>query len=586
MDELEKGLLAEVKVDDAWDIVERFNMIVRESGSQGERDAVSLLAEKLGSYGIDYEIYTPTLFVSLPRSASLKVLGAAGRTLYAKTPSMSKSTAPGFLTAELVYLGTGQAKRPSDVWAGLDAGAIGDVAGKAVLIEGLPLPGRVTDLMAAGAAAVVFISPGERIHEGTCTSIWGSPDPDTISRKPKIPVVSVKRSDGLWLIEELKKGRVEVQISTELEEGWKPLSVLVAEIKGTVEPEKFVLLHGHLDSWHVGVSDNGTGDAALLELARVFKKFQKHLKRTVRVAWWSGHSHGRYACSTWYADMFALDLLENCIAHVNCDSPGTRDADSFEGIYIMKEFEAFCKAAIKDAAGAEATAARVARAGDYSFSNLGVGGFYMGLSTIPESVRQAKELYHVGGSGGNNEWHHEDDTIEVADRERLLRDIRVYALSVFRCANSPVLPYNFGDAAGEILETVRTYAAMAQEGGFDLSHVVSEAAAFHEVCRKLTERQAALRRREMNDPEVKVLNRTLMEVDRLVVRLNYVRGGVFEHDPALESKPVPDLALAERLPSLEKGSDDYYRTIVRLRRGANKVVWALRKARAVAGGVL
>lgn len=152
MDELEKGLLAEVKVDDAWDIVERFNMIVRESGSQGERDAVSLLAEKLGSYGIDYEIYTPTLFVSLPRSASLKVLGAAGRTLYAKTPSMSKSTAPGFLTAELVYLGTGQAKRPSDVWAGLDAGAIGDVAGKAVLIEGLPLPGRVTDLMAAGAA--------------------------------------------------------------------------------------------------------------------------------------------------------------------------------------------------------------------------------------------------------------------------------------------------------------------------------------------------------------------------------------------------------------------------------------------------
>jgi hypothetical protein len=132
---------------------------------------------------------------------------------------------------------------------------------------------------------------------------------------------------------------------------------------------------------------------------------------------------------------------------VNCDSTGTRDADSFEDISIMKEFEKFCKAAIKHAVGAEATAARVARAGDCSFSNLGVGTFYMLFSTIPESVRQAKGLYHVGGSGGNNEWHHEDDTIETADKDRLLRDTKAYALSVMRFANSPVLPYNFVDAA-------------------------------------------------------------------------------------------------------------------------------------------
>jgi len=187
VDELEKELLAEVKVDDAWEIVERFSSIVRESGSQGERDAISLLTEKLDSYGIDYELYTPTLFVSLPRAAALRVLGPDGRTLYAKTPSMSKSTAPGFVTAELVYVGTGQAKRASDVWAGLDVRAIGDVAGKAVLIEGLPLPGRVTDLMAAGAAQSSSYLPASAFTRGSAPvsgdlPIWTRPRENRISR--------------------------------------------------------------------------------------------------------------------------------------------------------------------------------------------------------------------------------------------------------------------------------------------------------------------------------------------------------------------------------------------------------------------
>ena len=30
-----------------------------------------------------------------------------------------------------------------------------------------------------------------------------------------------------------------------------------------------MLLHGHLDSWHIGVGDNLTGDATMLEVARV-----------------------------------------------------------------------------------------------------------------------------------------------------------------------------------------------------------------------------------------------------------------------------------------------------------------------------
>ena len=583
---LEKDLLSQVQVEDAWEVVKEFSGIVRESGSEGEREAIRILTRKLDSWNVSYRLHTPTLFVSLPRSASLKLVGPEGRVFKAKTPSMSKSTAPGSITADLVYLSSGYAQEATDIFAGIKVADTSSLRGNAVLTEGLPLPARVSDLMEAGAAAVVFISPGERIHEGICTNIWGSPDLDSSSRKPDLPVVSVRRSDGLWLKERAKAGPLRVEVKTELEEGWKPLSVLVAEIKGTVEPDKFVLVHGHLDSWHVGVSDNATGNATLLELARVLKQFEGKLQRSVRIAWWNGHSHGRYAGSTWYADAFALDLLDNCVAHVNCDSTGTRDANAFQDISIMKEFEGFCQDAIKDAVGADSTAARVARAGDCSFSNLGVGTFYMLFTSIPEDVRKAKGLYHVGGSGGNNEWHHEDDTLEVADKGNLLRDTKAYALSVMRFANSPVLPYNFADASEEILRTIQGYARLAEESGVDLMPAVKEAEAFAATCKKLLDKQVSLVGKGIADPEVKVINDAFLQLDRLVVRLNYVRGDHFRQDPALESKPVPDLAFGEELAGAEKGSDRYHLICMQLLRGSNKVVWALRKARLIVESVL
>ena len=84
-----------------------------------------------------------------------------------------------------------------------------------------------------------------------------------------------------------------VVFSTNLDTQWRPIPILVAEIKGSALPEEFVLVHGHHDGWHYGVGDNAVGNATLLEMARVFKRHEGELKRSVRFAWWSGHSHGR-----------------------------------------------------------------------------------------------------------------------------------------------------------------------------------------------------------------------------------------------------------------------------------------------------
>ena len=239
------------------------------------------------------------------------------------------------------------------------------------------------------------------------------------------------------------------------------------EIPGRQEPEKFVLLHGHYDSWDVGVGDNATGDACMLEIARMLWAHRDALERSVRIAWWPGHSTGRFAGSTWYVDEFALDLARNCLAHLNCDSPGCRDATEYSLIPWMAENAGFVKGVVKDAAGKDAEGRRPHQSSDFSFNNLGITGFFSSSSRIPQAEIEKRGYYYVMGNGGNLEWHTDDDLMPVADKDVLLTDIKVYALAVFRLANATVLPWDWRALLKEFDSTLAKYQAAAGER-FDL----------------------------------------------------------------------------------------------------------------------
>ena len=567
----ERELVGSVRLDDAWALVEELSGLVRDSGTGDELAAVERITGRLDAWGIPHTVHRPEPLISLPRRASLTV---GDRTYTAKTPSMARSTAPGGETAPIVYRPSGFAGSVHDIFAGAAAG--GEVAGALVVTEGLPMPGKVADLEARGAAGVVCISPGERIHEGICTTIWGSPDLTSMGRKPKLPVVSVSRRDGEDLVGRIRAGAT-ATVVTEHEERWREIPVTVAEIRGSEEPERFVLLHGHLDSWHVGIGDNATGDAALLEVARVLGLHRERLARSVRIAWWSGHSHGRYAGSTWYADAFANDLLGNCVCHVNCDSPGCRDAGVFEDVYWMAEVERFAREAIADFTGLPGSGRRPARAGDISFTNLGVSTFLMLSSTMPADLRQARGCYAVGGCGGNIEWHTEADTIEVADRENLLRDMRLYAGAVYRAAQLPVHPLDFRATLEQLAEALRSHreplgSLIDLRPLIELTRAVaSELDGFHLAAASATTVAAARR-----------LNDALLRMGRELVPVLYTREGRFRQDPALDQPLLPDLAAA----AAAVGAAPPGVLRVELRRAANRIEHALLVTRASISGAL
>jgi N-acetylated-alpha-linked acidic dipeptidase len=358
--------------------------------------------------------------------------------------------------------------------------------------------------------------------------------------------------------------------------------VLVAEIPGAVVPEEFALLHGHIDSWHVGVGDNATGDATMLELARVFWQHRDRLARSLKLAWWSGHSHGRYAGSTWYADTFAIELTKHCVAQVNCDSPGCRWADTFNELTCMSEAEPLVNAVIRETTGITPQTERAPRAGDYSFNQIGISSFYMLSSTMSQEARDAKGYYPVGGCGGNLAWHTEDDTLEIADRDNLLRDMRVYAASMLRVLNAPALPFDWRRATADFRKNLERY-QQATGDDFSLGPAFE---ALSDLDASLDHLYADPPRGDAGAPEARRFNRAQTALARILVPVNYSRATPFHHDSTYEPLPLPDLSPATGMPNVR--GDAHQRGVLQahLLRGRNRLVWAWEQARQVVDAAL
>ena len=559
-------IVEDISLDIPWALVEKFATLPRWKAKDVNRGA-DVITKMLTDCGVPFDVYQPSIYLSIPYSAEVK---AGSKVFKAKPPAYSRDCRDG-LTGELVYVPAAYSKTIATLFNKNQDDQLSSaerLRGKIVISEGFAFPGKMLEFERKGAIGIIAVNPGVDIHWGICTSIWGTPDLDDLPRKPNIPMAAVNNADGNALIELASKGQ-RVTIRTELEEGWFTQKVPVVTIPGQDEREKFVLVHGHYDSWDVGVGDNATGDATLLELARVFHKHRKRLKRGVKIAWWPGHSTGRYAGSTWFADHFAIDLDENCVAQINCDSPGCRWATTFNNLSVMAETEAFVASTIKTVAGIDCKPERPPRAGDYAFNNIGISSFFMLSSTMPEELRASKVYYAVGGCGGNIAWHTENDTLEIADRTFLLRDMRVYAQAVLGVANADVLPFDWSAITTEFAATISRYQKVAGTA-FDLAPA---AEAVGELGKTIGKFNRAVKAGRV-DPTT--ANAVIQRLARILIPINYAREARFRHDPALPVPELPVLSVAEEIKSMPKSMQGFARA--QLTRGQNRVVAAMRDA--------
>lgn len=576
---LEEEARRAISMDEPRALLERFATLVRESGTAGEEAAGRYLADRLAALGVPVTVYEPELYISLPRRSEVTVRGQAGeRAVSSRPPAFSPSTGEAGVTGEIVYVPSAYAGGTADLFDTPEAARAGGtsdpVAGRIVLTEGFSMPGTVQAFARRGAAGQIFVHPGGDIHEGICTPIWGAPTRESLDRRPRTPVVCINHPDGERLIEEARRGPVTATLRTWLDEGWRRCLLPVAEIRGAEDPDEFLLVHGHYDSWYVGIGDNATGDAALLELARVLWGLRRRLGRSVRIAWWPGHSTGRYAGSTWYADTFALEIDEGCVAQLDIDSPGCAGATHYDEVMWMAEAEALCTAAIADAVGARARGMRPLRAGDYSFNQIGPTGLYMLLSNIPAEERRARGFYAVGGCGGNIAWHTPNDTMEVADLDILRRDLAVYLTTIVRIVNAPLHPFDYTATVDEIAAAVGGYQEAAG-AAFDFAPLLADLARLRDALARWRAEAETLVASHPDDAGLRrSLNATLRRIARVLVPIDYARGERFDHDPAVKLPAVPRLEAAAALASAPPDLRPFI--AVGLQRECNKIRAAIR----------
>ena len=76
--------------------------------------------------------------------------------------------------------------------------------------------------------------------------------------------------------------------------GERPVSNVIAELKGSERPNEYVVLSAHFDSWSSasGATDNGTGTITMLEAMRILRQVVPNPKRTIIVGHWNGEEQG------------------------------------------------------------------------------------------------------------------------------------------------------------------------------------------------------------------------------------------------------------------------------------------------------
>lgn len=512
MSETKKGtaVAEEISLENMKDTLQAFSKLHRYSGSEQGEEAVQYICRYLGKYGIPYEVLSYDCYRSLPVSASVK----AGETVWEAMAAVYSGEAKG-LKAPLYYDRDSEKLPLSEVE---NLRRLKNFNGKIILTNDRSGEFAKT-AKDAGAKGMIVIWPQSEpwLHHMTIGTVWGNPTIHDIYRYSRIPYVEVTNATGQKLKALCEEGDAEAELNVTMDDRIVKTSMPVIDIPG--ESEKYVLVSGHYDSWYEGITDNATSNAATLECARILYDHRAELKRGVKIAFWSGHSDGRYAGSSWFVDQNWEDLDRNCVAHINLDLIGGKNDELVSRGSSLMEKEGLSEDIIEEFSGTRPVLETgLTRAGDESFSGVGVP-----ISMLSRFASRPDGEYSQWASSYAPWWHSVADTLDKVDDEFLLRDAKINLKIVWEIAQSdrlPVAPIRFADRMEKMLKEIQEQCTE----DFNPQCVLD----------KLEDLKMALNRLESAikaHPE-KETDDILKQVSGGMVRLNYTYGSPYYHDPA------------------------------------------------------
>jgi len=444
----ELKMLGELNLDNAWNQLEYLSSLGEKvAGSPAERAAQQYVYDQFTAMPMD-EVWWETFPVAYWEhyGTTVRIASNANElvdaTTYGDSPSIwgKDNNVP-------YYFGNTDGKKVL-VAGVVDAGhgtaaefdAIGDLGGMIALVhrddnlQGWPN----TAALEAGyhhAAAILFYG----YYAGADNPVGIKQD----SVFSPIPAISISPNSAAHIQELMSAGPVTLEISGRVDFHPRGESVNVAAVMwGTVKPDEYVVISGHIDTWWSGSNDDQSSIAAVLEYARLFSQARAAgiftNERTLVFCSVGAEETGGID-DTWYNWLVGSyefvvahpEIMKGLVVELNLDGVSMPRASGKYWAENTWEMNGFVKQAIGD---------------------VGLGG----LLSYYNPIWSWTDAWSFGAKGGGStvqmigwengyDWtyHTQLDSIDIQSKNVLNMVLKLYVVMADRAVHALVLPMDF-----------------------------------------------------------------------------------------------------------------------------------------------
>lgn len=400
----------ELDAENMFTSIEELTKEPRLTGTDSEKQAASFLTEQLESYGytVDLQAFEFEKYRA-PTSLRITVNGFNG-TL---SPAAFQFSVSGHVRGEFVEAGFGLASDYDNI----------DVDGKIAIVaaERTSFHELVRNAEHAGAAAIIIYFP-----QGYPINRWSLGKHDDAF----IPAVALSNDEGKALLDHMNtngpvKGTVTIEGSRiDMAESQNLIALKQPDFK--IDNSKEIITIGaHYDSVKQapGASDNASGTAVVLELARALRDIPTN--KEVRFLFFGAEEVGLLG-SEYYVSTLSKKDMKRSVAMFNLDMVGSADAGKLAIQTVDGTANTVTKAASKvyeELHGHSVSINAGARSDHTPFQNAGIDA--------------ALFIYYP-----LEEWYHSpDDTIDKISKEKLLNVAKIVGKSTLELN----MPHNVGN---------------------------------------------------------------------------------------------------------------------------------------------
>lgn len=282
----------------------------RVTGTEAEQRTVEFIKERLKSYG--YKVETQEF--SIPDKTIGHLHTSDNNEVMVNIPAGSAATSAEGLTAQLFNAGLGRAE---DFTA--------DAKGKIALISrgDLTFRQKVDNAVAAGAIGVLLYDNIDQL---------GPLNPSLGTGDVAVPVGGITKVSGEALLKDVVAQGKTVTLNVQRIANAKSQNIIATRTPNQGKKHDILHVSAHIDSvpFAPGASDNASGTAVALELARVLKSYP--IDKELRFVFVGAEEIGLVG-SEYYVSQLSQDEIARSIANFNMDMVGT-SWDNATAIYL------------------------------------------------------------------------------------------------------------------------------------------------------------------------------------------------------------------------------------------------------------